>query len=649
MPDHSETNGSVFIENPILAARRVRVFVPLSYDEWIRQTSLAGYLYGTRSRGSSLQAIDRAYLEWIPDTSNLRAADALRRHLEFYLRNFAGPTKETHLKRDENEVISRTLAFIRELMRGPDSATYGGHIVALIVAQEDRLRTARRQTLLLVANMSMNVNKGALISGMLGLCTGVKELLNETGSLAGLNEAVQDPRFRRDFVHGFAIGAGAVSGAAVVGVGAMATYQNRQAIASSVSSGVSTATQALSNIRLPALEPTFEAIHSAASAVREMTFADFTEYARTVTIDAGNATSATAVAVAGRVQSAASTVGDVIASGARLLWGIIKAAFDKFKTWLHDVIGRMFGGDLSDIIDVVGKVLKITFKFVCKSAAPFVGGAVDIAAGLDQAIRTALIQLKLATDRTILVTSEATFAAIRSAIEKGVERRQALANWMVIKGTISVAVAASSAGMGTAIAEMVTGAFDYAMKTIIKVCEHLRMKSVRTEAAMLASYLERNFRTSTMASRVSGSGPSAEPETPESLPAKAFSAGYMPDFRAASFVHLSGEQFYSNHRGCFSVFLNAACKASPALAAAILNSGIFSDEAASVFHAVTPRTEGDEAVAVANIKRLKIEGKKVYEDSGFSLTPALVSSFPEDIRDRMRELIRTATIQTVSA
>jgi|GEM_PF-4692305 len=42
-------------------------FSPPSYEEWISLTDLPGRVYGTRARGDSLQALDRAYKEWRDD------------------------------------------------------------------------------------------------------------------------------------------------------------------------------------------------------------------------------------------------------------------------------------------------------------------------------------------------------------------------------------------------------------------------------------------------------------------------------------------------------------------------------------------------------------------------------------------------------
>ena len=599
-------------------------FSPPSYEEWISLTDLPGRVYGTRARGDSLQALDRAYKEWRDDMSSFRAADALRNQLWHYTtRSVSQPN--THEERNKDNIFGKLTALLTVFLSSSSQSAraYSNQLVGMRAIQEQGLQRARRLTLMLMANIAVEPDFTSDVIGGLGLCPGVRDLVGQTAGDAGV--AISD------ITMASAAGATAIVGGVVM----------RQDIINAVS-----------NIKLPNIMPTLDDLRAVASSVRNVTWDSFKA----------------------SVVDAMGEVGAALLAGAQLLWDALCWVMKKLGEILTDTLSRIMGGDLSRITLIVSLILKVTFHFVAKKAAPFVSGAKSIVDGINSTVAAGLEELKNAAARSIIRTSEPTFAALRAGIDAGLERKRNLGLWMTAKGSIEVTVTALTAGAGGVIAGVVLGAIDWAFKLGLKIYEHSCIKEIREKSITMFNYIE-NGSTITAAAPIS----KAVAVRPEALIKKepalnlksvgdrmaaqashavdmaqyqleasfgAYASGYMPPFAAASFSNI-GEGFYSNKDNSFLIYLNSLCNASPVLAAAVFNSGIFGEDSSLVFHAITPRTRSDEETAVEHLQRIKSQARTLYEESGFKVKPAPVTAFKESDRGELNRLTIGAQLLVV--
>lgn len=600
-------------------------FSPPTYEDWIALTDLPGRVYGTRSRGDTLQALDRAYKEWREDMSSFRAADALRNQLWQYT-NKAVSQPGTHAERNKGNIFGKLQALLDVFLSSTSESarTYSEWLVGMRMIQEQRLERMRRLILMLMANVDVEPDWSSDIIGGLGLCPGVRDLVGKTAGDAGVK--ISD------------ISMGSVGGGGVV-VGGVVMRQ--QVI------------DAVSSIKLPNILPTYEDLQAAAAAIRNPTWEGFRQGALGVLGD----------------------VGDAIVAGVKLLWDALVWVIKKLGEILTDTLTKIYGGDLSRLTLIVSLILKVTFHFVCKKAAPFVSGAKSLVDGINSTVAAGLEELKNAAARSIIRTSEPTFAALRTGIEAGLSRKRNLGLWMTAKGSIEITVTALTAGAGGAIAGVVLGAIDWAFKMGLKIYEHSCIQDIRSESITMFNYVENGAAITTAAPKAKEVWvrPESLTKTDPALSLKSFGdrvaakashtkemakytyeatfgayvSGYMPAFAAASFSNI-GTGFYRNQNNSFLVYLNSLCNASSVLAAAVFNSGIFEEDASMVFHAVTSRTQEDENTAVEHIKRLKSQARTLYQESGFKIKPVPVTAFKDTDREELNRLCQGAQLLVIA-
>ncbi|NEX64789.1 hypothetical protein [Noviherbaspirillum galbum] len=293
----------------------------------------------------------------------------------------------------------------------------------------------------------------------------------------------------------------------------------------------------------------------------------------------------------------------------------LKDQFKKFAAWVVDKLKDKFPGRLSELADLVGKALGVVFKFVAKEAADFAGGAADIVQGLASLIEDAWTRRSITIQQSELVTSDGAFALIRAGIDSGIAQRQVISSWKIIKGTISVAVAATTAAAAHKIADLVLAGFEFVFKMLYTLFEERRIKAFLLEAKTLW----RNMSNAPAAPAASTASAPASDAAPVVVPPA--SRGTMPEFKAA---HYSPDDFLHNRRAAYLNFLYSMTKASPIMAAIVMNSGIFADKD-DVFHAATPRSTDDVGRAAEHIATLKAEATRLIKECSFNVKPAPVS------------------------
>ena len=158
-------------------------FKPPSYNEWISLTDLTGRVYGTKARGVELQAVDRAYKEWIKDTSNPIATDALNTVLLKYAGlgylSFGGTAIQSHTDRNKNHLFENLLA----LLALPKGSTYAAQLDGMSKIQQDAARKTRRRLLTLMGNIDLQWDWQTDLLGGLPLALPVGEVTGLTNAI----------------------------------------------------------------------------------------------------------------------------------------------------------------------------------------------------------------------------------------------------------------------------------------------------------------------------------------------------------------------------------------------------------------------------------------------------------------------------------
>ncbi|WP_194726940.1 hypothetical protein [Noviherbaspirillum malthae] len=120
------------------------------------------------------------------------------------------------------------------------------------------------------------------------------------------------------------------------------------------------------------------------------------------------------------------------------------------------------------------------------------------------------------------------------------------------------------------------------------------------------------------------------------------SRGTMPEFKAA---HYTPEEFLQNRKAAYLNFLYSMTKASPVMAAIVMNSGVIA-EPDDVFHSATPRSTDDVRRAADHITSLKLEATRLFKECSFKVTPAPVTVLSGDsnaIYQRLLNNVKGAT------
>ncbi|KRB67878.1 hypothetical protein [Noviherbaspirillum sp. Root189] len=321
----------------------------------------------------------------------------------------------------------------------------------------------------------------------------------------------------------------------------------------------------------------------------------------------------------------------------------LKEQFKKFQNWVVEKLKDKFPGRVSELIELVGKALGVVFKFVCKAAGDFVGAGADILQGLASLIEDAWTRRSITLQQSELVTSDGAFALIRAGIDSGIVQRQAVAAWKVVKGTISIAVTATTAALANKVADLVLAGFEFIFKMLYTLFEEKRIKAFLTEAKILWRNLSNTpaVPVASVASvaplvKMKGSKLAADENPTFTVPL--VSRGTMPEFKAA---HYTPDDFLHNRKAAYLNFLYSMTKASPVMAAIVMNSGVIA-EPDDVFHSATPRSTDDVGRAAEHIKTLKIEATRLFKECSFKVTPAPVTVLSGDSNEIYQRLLNNA-------
>ncbi|NGZ86017.1 hypothetical protein [Duganella aceris] len=298
------------------------------------------------------------------------------------------------------------------------------------------------------------------------------------------------------------------------------------------------------------------------------------------------------------------------------LFKFLQEQCNNFANWIGTTLQRILGGDLRDIVAMAAKALKPVFTQVWKAASTFVGGAGDIVSGLTGLAKDAWTRHTITVQQTELVTSDGAFAILRSGIDRGIALRQAVSAWTMAKGAISTTLTVVSAGTVSKIADLLLAGFEFVFKMVYNALEDRRIQAFMLEArTMFQKVRTRGQHKGSAKPKAAAKG---APITEQEMPMVA--RGTMPAFAAA---HYTGDQFMDDWRGTYLNFLYSMVKASPVMAAIVMNSGLIDER--DVFHAATPRSDEDVARAAVHVFTLKEEAKRLFGECNFKITPANIA------------------------
>lgn len=316
------------------------------------------------------------------------------------------------------------------------------------------------------------------------------------------------------------------------------------------------------------------------------------------------------------------------------LYKFLQEQCDSFANWIGATLQRILGGDLRDIVAMAAKALKPVFTQVWKAASSFVGGAGDILTGLTGLAKDAWTRHTISVQQTELVTSDGAFAILRSGIDRGIALRQAVSAWTMAKGAISTTLTALTAGTVSSIADLLLSGFEFVFKMVYNALEDRRIQAFMLEARTMFQKVRTMGQHK--GSAKAKSAVKAAPVTEQTMPIVA--RGTMPAFAAA---HYTGEQFMDDSRGTYLNFLYSMVKASPVMAAIVMNSGLIDEN--DVFHAATPRSDDDMARAAVHVFTLKEEAKRLFGECNFKITPANIADLTSgSTTGPYRDLVRRA-------
>lgn len=542
---------------------------PQNPAAWLAATDVAGHLSNrliktTKSRGDTLQAVDRAYNAWInyPDASggimHFGNAENLKTMLAQYMgKGITGSVELSAFstnyrnERNQNNVMGRVYDLVTLITALNNTVT---------VDNEEKRKETRENMLALIANINVNWNWQGNALGGLSLLPGVDDVI---GATAG--------DMKQEMVRV------ATGGAAVVGAVAYGAYEA-----------------------------------SKANALKRFT-------------------------------------------------DMLTKIKDAFCEWGGNMLAKLRKGDPATYVSMISNVLKVVLKYAAKAASEFVGSVTDITQGVIGVIQDAITRSKITLQSVQLVTVEAGFAKLRTGIKNGIIARQAVAGWSIVKGTASTAASALASPAASKIIDLVLGGFEFGFKMLYNYFESERIKKFRAEAVAMWTRLAASKTAPVVVAAPAGAAPSAT--APPSAPVrpglmrqpaiapsvrKALEGppppptGSMVEFKAAGYTP---DQFVNNWRGAFLNFLDSMVKASPIMAAVVVNSGLVG-EAADIFHAATPRSDQDETVlAVDHLKIIQQEAKELYQASGFEVLPATISELAGSTRETFEKLLKNCQMK----
>lgn len=492
-----------------------RFVPPQTYAAWLTATGVSGMIYGTKSRGDRLQAVDRAYKAWIeyggPEgIAHGGNAENLRHALETYTGviyrmtgKVSGFSHDYRNERNRGGVMTDTLALADLLtklcLESPES-------------DAEKRQNDRRALLSLIANIQLEWSPVAtLIAGIAGTASNANALIEK-----GL---------AKDIVMICEGSVAAVGGA----VGALVVDD-----------------------------------------------------------------------IPGKIKA------------------FLNDQWRKFKEWAANALRSHFGmaQAIGDVLEKAGQAFALVVKVALESIANVTSGAVQIFDGVKNLVADAWKRRMLTLEKAELVTSFGEFALIRNGIETGIRNRQIVAAWTIAKGVTKTTMSVTASAAAGKIADLVLGAFEFIFKLVYNLVEVDAIKKFIAEARTMWNHVQNLPNPLVPPAPPLQSGPPVHTVQPAFLVPKA-TTGSMPAFKAANY---STYDFLTDNKAAFLNFMHSLVKASPVLAAVVINTGTY-QEIEDIMHAATPRSSADAKRAVKHIESLQIDAVRLYEDSGYKVVP----------------------------
>lgn len=524
---------------------------PQTYQAWLDATNVKGKMFGTKSRGDRLQAVDRAYKAWIEYAGeegivHWRNAENLASALEKYRgvvynagNQVSGLSHDYRSERDKGDVMSKTLSLCRLLQR---------LCVDSPVNSAQRRQRSRRALLILIANMKVEWDpKKALFLGTATQGYGAY-------SLDGDKEMTE--KIIQALVYG------------VVPVG--------------ITAGVSYSAWAKKE------KSEFQKSGSKLDAFK------------------------TAVgALPGQIKDAGKELPEKI-------WKFVTDKFQEFITWAKKTFDKNNFGikNIVEILDKAGVAFAYLTKKFFTELAPFAKNGSQIYSSLRSLITDQWTVSNLSLQQVQLVTSDGPFAMIRKGIRTGIRNRQAVAGWSIATGALKIGAAITATEAAAKAANLLLSGFQLIFKILYNMLEIKRINGFIMEARTMWNHVQ-NAPEVLDAPVVGMVGNVLGPGVRQASPKPNFDPGTMPAFKA---VNYTAPEFLGDRNAAYLNFLHSLVNTSPVMAAIVMNSNEFTgvDEA---LHAATPRSTEDVKLAAEHIELLKIEAKRLYQESGFKVTP----------------------------
>jgi len=238
--------------------------------------------------------------------------------------------------------------------------------------------------------------------------------------------------------------------------------------------------------------------------------------------------------------------------------GIYEAVI-RFANWWRK---KCFGDDAfaaRTVGGVVRTAVKVIISQACKAAAPFIGGALNVAQGVAQTLQATSDAFATWYDRRRITVTAGHFALISSSIEDQVSKGLLQGLWTSLKGAGDLAMTTLLPGAGSLVSVLMTG-LEWVAKLIYRVVECRRIEAFLGKATALWEREKSNV--ASLQEQRADAGDDAQEwkgtrAPPQFNPSKKTSQG--------SIIHDARR---------FSDFFKEGCEASVLIPMVTLNSGI---------------------------------------------------------------------------
>ncbi|WP_158936212.1 hypothetical protein [Burkholderia sp. S171] len=276
----------------------------------------------------------------------------------------------------------------------------------------------------------------------------------------------------------------------------------------------------------------------------------------------------------------------------------LRREIDSAVTWAFEKIKNALLGSSAGTFNLAGSVVRSLIKIVVTqclaSAAPFIGAAMDIGAGIVKTLRAAAEKVGAWLQRRRIQLNPGHPELIAAALEGEMESGIFQGLWTTLKGVISMALNSFLPGAGSLVSAIVTG-IEWLVKFTFRLWEQSKINAFLVKA--------RDFYLAERELATRDPGPRGLEFQPNMDPTR---GGIIHDLEK------------------FKTFFQEGCDASPLIPMLTLNTGIcgslmtlvnlFSDEATTGREVVDRATYNS---GVAYFARLKGFGARYMQSAGF--------------------------------